>query len=51
VGTNDWIAALEASTARELAAAKRGRKPNPEPVDAPGDLFHPVTHNRYLERH
>ena len=43
VGAADWIKALEVSTERSLAAAKRGRKPQASDAEPPGDLFHTVS--------
>jgi hypothetical protein len=43
VGARDWIAALEASTSRQLAAAKRGPKPRSDDKGEPADLFHTVS--------
>ena len=43
VGAADWLGALEASTGRELAAQKRGRKPRVSDDGAQNDLFHTVS--------
>jgi putative transposase len=43
VGARDWIAALEASTSRQLAAAKRGPRPRSDDNGEPADLFHTVS--------
>ena len=44
VGAGEWIAALEASTARDLTAGKRGPKPRPQgAAEETGDLFRTVS--------
>jgi putative transposase len=43
VGAEDWLRALEASTDRRLAPAKRGPKPRPIEEDGQGELFRTVS--------
>lgn len=42
-GAMDWLAELERTTQRPLAAQRRGPKPRHAPVKTQGDLFHTVS--------